>query len=172
VVKVPKAVKYMGVWIKQCSKCKEFKKVEEFHKDKRRSDGLGSWCKECDYESEKQWRAKNPERLWARTTLNGHRKRGFEVDITIEALTELTKKAKTCPLCNCELDWNVCTKGKPLSNSPSLDRIGNTKTLTFENTWIICNRCNCTKNDRSLIEFARYCKNVSARLEDMGVKVE
>ena len=32
---------------KQCSECDEWKVLMEFHKDKRKSDGLDSWCKVC-----------------------------------------------------------------------------------------------------------------------------
>ena len=32
---------------KHCSKCDEWKVLNEFHKDKRKSDGLDSWCKVC-----------------------------------------------------------------------------------------------------------------------------
>ena len=32
---------------KQCSKCKEFKDLSDFHKDKSCKDGLASWCKDC-----------------------------------------------------------------------------------------------------------------------------
>ncbi len=31
----------------ECSKCKEFKTKEEFYKNKKKWDGLDSWCKEC-----------------------------------------------------------------------------------------------------------------------------
>jgi len=33
--------------MKQCSKCKEFKPPEEFHKRSNAKDGLASWCKLC-----------------------------------------------------------------------------------------------------------------------------
>ncbi len=184
---MPKAVKYLGVRIKQCSKCKEFKKVEEFHRGSGTSDGLKSWCKDCMNgcskqwsirnservnESSKRWKMNNPERTWAGDTLRRHRRRGFEVDMSIDALTELAKNTEECPLCGRELDWSLYTKGHLQPNSPSLDRINNGDALTSENVWIICQECNTTKGARTLIEFARYCKNILAMLKDIGVKVE
>jgi 5-methylcytosine-specific restriction endonuclease McrA len=32
---------------KQCSRCKEWKSFSEFHKDKRRKNGVGSQCAKC-----------------------------------------------------------------------------------------------------------------------------
>jgi 5-methylcytosine-specific restriction endonuclease McrA len=32
---------------KECTNCKQTKPADEFYKDKRRRDGLYSWCKEC-----------------------------------------------------------------------------------------------------------------------------
>ena len=123
-------------------------------------------------ENKRRWRANNPERRWAINTLSFHRQRGFEVNITLDALTELAKNTEECPLCGRELDWSFYTKGHLQPNSPSLDRINNGDALTSENVWIICQECNRTKSDRTLMEFARYCKNVFRRLGDMGVKVE
>ncbi len=181
---MPKAVKYLGVCIKQCSKCKEFKKVEEFHRDSCKSDGLYSQCKECAVGSAKrwytnnrewkcvsvrQWRVNNPKRYWAKATLDNHRRKGFEVNITIDALTDLAKNTKTCSLCGCELNWSYGTKnGHSQPNSPSLDRIDNTNTLTLDNIQIICNRCNATKFDRSMKEFVDYCKMVVEKFGGLG----
>ena len=169
----------MGVWIKQCSKCGEFKKVEEFYRNKDHSDGLDSWCKECmcekaerwrannrewEREISRRWQANNPERRWAIATLNFHRYRGFEVNITIDALTDLAKNTETCLLCGCELNWSVGAKnGHAQSNSPTLDRINNEDVLTSDNVQIICHRCNTTKQNRSMKEFVEYCKLVADR---------
>ena len=47
-----------GVLIaKECTKCHEIKSVSEFSRDKNKTDGLQSQCKEC----KKQWRENNKE---------------------------------------------------------------------------------------------------------------
>lgn len=49
--------------LKQCTKCKEEKPatLEYFVGDKRRKSGLGSWCRKCCAEYDRQRAAKNPE---------------------------------------------------------------------------------------------------------------
>ena len=38
-----------GVKEKLCSKCGQWKKESEYHRQKRERDGLAVWCKECSY---------------------------------------------------------------------------------------------------------------------------
>lgn len=47
---------------KLCVKCDIPKLVSEFHNDKRRKDGLASYCKVCIREYGAEWRKKNPDR--------------------------------------------------------------------------------------------------------------
>ena len=47
---------------KTCTKCKETKRGDEFHKNKKVSDGLQAHCKKCSYESVIAWRKANLER--------------------------------------------------------------------------------------------------------------
>ncbi|MDV2964558.1 hypothetical protein RZ532_01100 [Nitratireductor aquimarinus] len=49
--------------IKQCSKCREFKPVEEFSKAVGNSDGCFSYCKCCTRERCRRYREKNPEKI-------------------------------------------------------------------------------------------------------------
>jgi 5-methylcytosine-specific restriction endonuclease McrA len=46
--------------LKKCTKCGEVKKISEFTKKKRMSDGLDSWCKQCNKEYKQKYR-NNPE---------------------------------------------------------------------------------------------------------------
>ena len=41
--------------MKECTKCKETKELDEFYKDKRMTDGHGSWCKLCNHQSRKNY---------------------------------------------------------------------------------------------------------------------
>ena len=61
---------------KVCSKCKTEKPYEQFHKDKRRKDGIQSKCKECVREYDKKYRQENKEKLKER--LKNRRKENKE----------------------------------------------------------------------------------------------
>lgn len=41
---------------KVCTKCKQEKQVTEFNKSSQVSDGLRSWCRQCDGEYASKWR--------------------------------------------------------------------------------------------------------------------
>lgn len=53
------------VELKRCTKCKEIKLLEDFHKDKTKSDGRNVHCKVCQCKYNKDWRRKNKERIAA-----------------------------------------------------------------------------------------------------------
>ena len=48
--------------MKQCTKCKEVKPLEEFNKDKSKKDGLRYNCKSCTNSISKKWYKNNPEK--------------------------------------------------------------------------------------------------------------
>ena len=48
---------------KKCSKCKETKKLCEFHKNKLMEDGLSGWCKVCSNAGNKKYRETNKEKV-------------------------------------------------------------------------------------------------------------
>jgi len=45
--------------MKECFRCKILKNESDFHKDKNRSDGLFSYCKNCVLEKQKKYNAEN-----------------------------------------------------------------------------------------------------------------
>lgn len=45
--------------MKLCTKCKLEKSTEDFYADKRRSDGLKSWCKNCHNIGVRDWQGRN-----------------------------------------------------------------------------------------------------------------
>lgn len=62
---------------KTCTKCGRELPLSEFYKNKKMKDGLQYWCKECDSQHNKQWRAEHKEEKAAydaerRATLDGH----------------------------------------------------------------------------------------------------
>lgn len=45
---------------KRCVHCDEWKRLDHFRLNPRMRTGLNSWCKECQLERTREWRAANP----------------------------------------------------------------------------------------------------------------
>jgi hypothetical protein len=52
-----------GVTMKKCSRCKTDKPISEFRKNSRSKDGLSVWCKDCEKEYDREYRAKHKEEI-------------------------------------------------------------------------------------------------------------
>ena len=48
--------------MKQCSRCKVLKNIDEFYKDKNKLDGRKYNCKQCANEMTSNWRKNNPDK--------------------------------------------------------------------------------------------------------------
>lgn len=51
---------------KACNKCKQIQDLSQFHRDRKKSDGLTIDCKTCRNQRSKEYRQANPEKLKAR----------------------------------------------------------------------------------------------------------
>ncbi|MBC8522211.1 MAG: hypothetical protein H8D26_09560 [Methanomicrobia archaeon] len=167
---------------KKCYRCKEVKDIAEFNRNRARSDGLGTLCKSCSNEVEKERRKKYPERyrkrdkrfreerpfyIWAQASLRKHREKGIKIEMNIKELEEMVINIDRCPLCGCKLKRS---NGKgPERNSPTLDRVNNESEVRKDNIMIICHQCNKTKGERTLKEFIDYCKHI-ASLGDIAMR--
>ena len=159
---------------KRCYRCGEIKNIDKFSLNRARPDGVNTLCKVCSNEVEKVRRKENPEKykkrdiafrkkrpfyVWAQATLYKHKKKGFQIMISIKELEKIALNTKECPICECKLIRS--NKKGPENNSPSLDRLDNGHTIAKDNIWIICHQYNKTKGERTLNEFIEYCQNVS-----------
>lgn len=91
---------------------------------------------------------------WAKYALHAARARarqaGIEFSIRPEDLLPLPE---VCPLLGIGLDYSTGGKGRRwLAESPSLDRIDNSKGYVAGNVWVISNRANTLKRDATLSE--------------------
>jgi hypothetical protein len=48
---------------KECSMCQETKLSDDFYKDKRKSSGLSSRCKDCAKKAATKWKKQNPQKV-------------------------------------------------------------------------------------------------------------
>lgn len=114
------------------------------------------------YEKNKEYARSHPHKIWAKSSIHSHKKRGYDIDLTIDELELIAKNTIVCPICGVTLDYDQRKRSKcgPSKNSPSMDRIYNETSINKDNVWIICLSCNASKQDRSMLEFVDYCKQV------------
>ena len=105
-------------------------------------------------------RSLNPYRYWTQHSLANHRKKGFDVQITVDQLEALAKASSNCRICERLFNWSDRTCQGHM-NGPSLDRINNGQILSLDTTQIICGQCNITKGNMSMHEFVNYCKTIA-----------
>lgn len=155
-----------------CSVCGEEKRLREFPKKYTLYKDIKPICRTCSEEKVKEklkitsrnrykkHKESDPYIMWARGTINNHKKKGFQVDMSVKELAESARHTPHCNLCGCTLVWNgnIVT-----SLSATLDRINNEDVMSKDNTQILCHRCNRMKGSMSVEEFIYYCSNIVKR---------
>lgn len=169
----------------RCSTCKVEKDAAEFHKSARTKNGYANACKSCmreykrvwyyenggknyeevyakRYSKQKvertsKWKRSNPERRIWQTAKKRALDRGIEFNIGWADVVI----PKTCPV----LGIDICTTNKNVSaDSPSLDRIDNSRGYVVGNVQVISHRANSLKNNLTLeqaerlVSYMRYRK--------------
>lgn len=132
---------------KQCSTCQKVKTVDNFSKHRKQADGFNYQCRQCVKEH-------NYKRG---INLNFHKSRakrnGLEFNITYEDVF----LPEYCPILNIKLDYGA---DKSNSNSPSIDRIDNTKGYIKGNIIVMSRLANAMKSSASFDELELFCKNI------------
>lgn len=158
--------------MKECQACRLLKPETDFNISRgNHTDGLQGYCRNCQAEKfqaffdanqpsltakRQQHRIENHIHSWAWATIYNHRKKGIEVQFSIQELETKAHDTVHCELCGCHLNW---TRGHkyPLPDSPTLDNINQKTTLALKDIRITCFSCNRTKSNRTMTEFVRYC---------------
>lgn len=144
---------------KRCITCGETKQEEDFPRDKTMRSGRKNICKSCV----NLWKIKNPHRCRATRSISGHKLQGMNVKVTTSELEKLLETTTHCSICGIKLKSEL-NEGY-FSNSPSVDRRNNEMELRLDNIWIVCRKCNATKQNRSMKEFYDYCKGVTEKFK-------
>jgi hypothetical protein len=134
---------------KRCSKCGVIKSIYQYRRDKTRSSGLRSSCKDCDA----KYRQSNPILVQTDNMICSARRRaqdkGLPFDLDHDYIRSIVPSH--CPIFGMPLEWSLLrgNGNLVLPSSPSLDRIDPSKGYIKGNVWIISHRANAIKNDAS-----------------------
>jgi len=129
--------------------------IEEFCKAKT-PDGLSYSCKVCRtkenkrlcHDRYKRWKQKNPRQAILSSCRSSAKKKGIEFTLTLEDI----QIPEECPV----LGIPIIADNKPRTdNSPSVDRIDNSKGYVSENIVVVSWRANTLKKDASLEELQK-----------------
>ena len=111
---------------------------------------------------------KNPIRLWCISTRTNHRKKGYQISISIDELEKIAREVVVCPYCDSPLDWSLGTKGSIKPNSPSLDRVNNGTIIKPDTIQVICYQCNLMKGNRSEQDLLTHAIKIAENLKKKG----
>ena len=131
---------------KQCFKCKEAKPITAFPKDKKRKDGVYSYCIECKRKYNRTEKVHKQAKEWIDNNTEKHllsiaRYRAKQKKILFNLTIEDIQIPEKCPLLNIPL-----LRGKRNNDTaPSIDRIDPQEGYTKNNTWIISRLANTIK---------------------------
>jgi predicted nucleic acid-binding Zn-ribbon protein len=131
---------------RQCTHCR---KVFE-----KTSHNTMTWCKTCNVRRVKE---QTPEVKMYRRAKSRARQRGLEFSLK---KTDIVIPA-TCPILGIPLVTHAGKSGA-YADSPSLDRIDNSRGYTKDNVWVISQRANAMKHDApwdELVKFAEWILN-------------
>lgn len=103
-----------------------------------------AWTKEDRNEWTREWRARNPKNVMVAAAKSRAKKANLDFNLTVETCPDIPK---VCPILGIELiPKRVGTKGST-GQSPTLDRIDNTKGYVDGNCRVISYSANVRKGD-------------------------
>lgn len=145
--------------LKECTRCNGWFDEEDFQDDVSMCVSCACKHEKCHNhidkyaEAKKKYKKENPEIVMLSAAKRRARGR-FEFDISKEDI----RIPEFCPLLSIPLRKGI---GRLCPNSPTLDRIDNSKGYIKGNVWVISHRANSLKNNGSLRELIQIGKILS-----------
>lgn len=136
-----------------------------------------AWCKKCVYINHRKWARKNKKKvnLYNKSRRDDNKEKfilseiknraksnGLEFDLEIEDIII----PNLCPILGIEIDK---TNQKRMDNSPSIDRIDNSRGYTKDNIIIISWRANNIKSDATIEELIKIANFYKCFIKEKSV---
>lgn len=132
---------------KKCPYCKKEKTLSEFSKHRKQKDGFNYHCKECTKHIKKE-KGINLAIIKSRA-----KRKNIEFNIIQEDLF----LPEYCPILNIKINYDARLGS---NNSPSVDRIDNSKGYIKGNVIVISRLANAMKNAATFDELKLFSKNI------------
>lgn len=148
--------KINGIDNQQCAMCEQWKPLTEFPKNKRAYHGRWSYCYICKSERNKDYHQKNPLQFMLVAAKARAKRKKIQFSLTQDDLS----LPDICPILGIPLKIsrakrNKSKKGLSRENSPSLDRINNSKGYVKGNVIVVSYKANTIKNNATLKELKK-----------------
>lgn len=141
---------------KHCKCCNKTLPISEFYESAYVKDGYSYHCKDCRYK----------RRSFTRKLVICAKARSKKKSMDFSIKVEDIEFPMYCPILNIKLDYSN-NKGKCVKNSPSLDRIDNSKGYTKDNVMIISRLANTMKNCSTFDQLELFCTNYLKIIENL-----
>ncbi len=162
--------------MKRCPSCRNLLPLEAYHRCTNSHDGVQGYCKGCLYEAASENRRKrkaaDPKHHWSQYVISNTKQRckksGRSCNITPAGVrAKLAEQGGECFYCGEELLFTrFATRRGPKPNSPSLDRVDNTRGYEPDNVVISCNQCNVATGTLDADGLRRIADGMDRFLED------
>lgn len=143
---------------KECRDCRQIKTLKDFFKSGWGKYGVKGSCKVCYNKRVKPREKTREEKLfWAAKRRASLRGRSFSLSISDIIIPTV------CPLLEIPI---FCGDKRSVDNSPTIDRIDNSKGYTKENIWVISHKANWFKGTHTIEEMELFIKNLKNKLNE------
>jgi hypothetical protein len=137
---------------KKCSLCKKDKTLDNFSKHRKQKNGFNYECKVCAKHIKLE---KGINLTFAKSRA---KKRNIDFNITQDDLF----LPKYCPILNIKIDYDA---RKAYGNSPSIDRIDNSKGYIKGNVIIMSRLANAMKSSATFNELRLFSTNINKLID-------
>ena len=170
-----------------CNGCKQFLPEDAFALDKKRASGRRYKCRACSAAEFKRWRdtdgyarrlagqkhkrqalkATDPKRRWADMALNNAKRRAVAAGLPFTLTRDWAEQnaPDVCPALGFMLNY---ANSASLKDSPTIDRIDNTRGYEPDNCWVISMLANRIKSDATVAQIEALASALRARLDNCG----